>query len=198
MTFDYSTSGLPGNKQWENAAQRCHAWLTMHMRQFGPERIINFMHNQPVAAAKRLFETCPDYTQESITVLMLGPAKGDILEDEALAEKNFGARTVALIKTLVDPASAVDDQMRRDAGRIFIAEAISTMNDQMIGRTKPDAFHQKRWKIQVELEKEFAMLKGRDPALDALFESAVVQARAALEGVDQVLRAKKNLKPPGF
>ena len=140
MTFDYSTSGLPGNKQWENAAQRCHAWLTMHMRQFGPERIINFMHNQPVAAAKRLFETCPDYTQESITVLMLGPAKGDILEDEALAEKNFGARTVALIKTLVDPASAVDDQMRRDAGRIFIAEAISTMNDQMIGRTKPGVY----------------------------------------------------------
>lgn len=197
MSFDFSSLGLPANKKWEDAANTCHAWLTQHMSMFGPERINNFMHNQPGAAAKRIFDHCPGWSEECITVLLMGPAKGNLVEDPAAAAQ-YGDRAVALVKTLINPKNALDAQMLRDAQRIFIAEGISTMNDQMVDRKRIDAHHQTRWKILGELEEGFKALKGQDTGLDALFEDAFAKSKAALTKLDVEAAAKKLNKPPGM
>lgn len=199
--FDYSTTGLDDNPKWKVAAEVCHQWLTQNMTMFGPERIVNFMHNQPVAAAKRIFDNCPDWSEESITLLLLGPAKDALISDdakEAFSRQFFGDRTVDLLKTLMDGKNATDTDMVRDAKRIFVAEAISTMNDQMIGRMRIDAHHQTRWKILGNLEETFKTVKGQDPALDALFEDAMAQSKDALTKLDVAAAAKKAPKPPGL
>lgn len=199
MPFDYSKSGLPANETWELATKMCNRWLDDNMRMFGPERIASFMNDQPVAAAKRLLAHCPDVTPESVAVVLLGPAKSALLaagEMEVLMRHTFGDRAVDLVRTLADPASARDDVMRRDADRVFIVEGLSTMTDQMIGRQRIDAFHQKRWDILRDLEVRFAEIKGQDPALDALFEEAARQSRETLEVLDRAA-AKKPPKPPG-
>src|SRR3989304_1565710 len=101
MPFDYSKSGLPANPKWHNAAGFCKGGLDQNMTMFGPERIESFMLHQPVAAAKLIMDNCPDYSEESITLALLGPAKGLFLENErgvAVMGQIFGARTVALLK----------------------------------------------------------------------------------------------------
>lgn len=203
MAFDYSTSGLPANDRWEVATQLCNQWLNENMSVFGPERINNFMHNQPIAAAKRIMDNCPDWSEESVTVALLGPVKGELLagpEREKAARGIFGDRTVDLIKTLLaDPAMATDENMSRDANRIFIVEGISTMTDQMIGRAKIDKFHETRWRILNDLERTHKTIKGQDPALDVVFEDAAKKSHDALEALDKAAAAgagKKPFKPP--
>lgn len=200
MSFDYSTSGLPENNKWKIAAAICNQWLNDNMSMFGPERIVNFMHNQPIAAAKRVMDNCDDSSEETVTLLLLGPAKGALIandEVEAVARHIFGDRTVELLKTLMDPADAVDADMTRDANRIYIAEAVSAMSDQMIGRARIDKHHQVRWNMLNEFEKTFATLKGADPKLDVVFEDAAKKSREALEALDKAAPAvKKAPKPP--
>jgi hypothetical protein len=198
MAFDYSTSGLPSNPKWEAAAQICNQWLNENMKMFGPERIVNFMHNQPVAAAKRVIDNCPDYTEESVTLLLLGPAKGILAanpETETVCRRMFGDRAVDLLLTMAGNAP-VDEVMSRDVGRIFIAEGVSTMTDQMIGRAKIDKFHQRRWDILNDLEATFSTVKGVDPALDKVFEDAAQKSRDALETLDKAAAAQPK-KPSG-
>jgi len=201
MSFDYSTSGLPENGKWQVAAEICHGWLSQHMTMFGPERITNFMHNQPVSAAKRIMNNCDSWSEESVTLVLLGPAKDMLIatpEKEDFCRKFFGDRTIELLKTLIDPKNAVDADMARDANRIFIAEGVSTMSDQMIGRQRIDAHHQTRWNILNNLEQNFAQVKGVDPRLDAVFEDAMAQSKDALTKLDQAAAAKKAPKPPGM
>jgi hypothetical protein len=198
MAFDYSTSGLPKNPKWEAAAAICNQWLTENMSMFGPERIVNFMHNQPVAAAKRIIDNCPDYSEESVTLALLGPAKGILAanpETETVCRRMFGDRAVDLLLTMAGNAP-VDAEMTRDANRIFIVEGVSTMTDQMIGRAKIDKFHQKRWDILNDLEATFAKVKGADPALDKVFEDAAQKSRDALSSLDKAAAAMPK-KPSG-
>src|SRR5690606_9613165 len=101
---------------------------------FKGEQIANFMKNQPVAAAKRIMDNCDNWSEESVTLLLLGPAKGVLLNKEQDARHFFGDRAVDLLKTLIDTKNAVDPAMLRDAQRIEIAEAVSAMSDQMIDR----------------------------------------------------------------
>ncbi|MBI1215893.1 MAG: hypothetical protein GC185_08755 [Alphaproteobacteria bacterium] len=201
MPFEYENSGLPANNRWKTATAICNKWLDDNMSMFGPERIANFMHNQPVAAAKRVMDTCEDWSEESVTLLLLGPAKAEIIANEQVekvARNIFGDRTVDLMHTMADPAKAKDDAMLRDTNRIYIAEGVSTMTDQMIGRAKIDKFHETRWKILNDLERTFATIKGQDPRLDAVFEDAAKKSHEALEALDRAAAAtsKKPFKPP--
>lgn len=202
MAFDYSKSGLPANDTWELCTKMCNRWLDDNMKMFGPDRIANFMNDQPVTAAKNLLTHCTDATPESIMLVLLGPAKSSLLaggEMEVLMRHTFGDRTVDLMRTLVDRKHATDAAMLRDADRIFVVEGLSTMTDQMIGRQRIDGFHQKRWDILRNLEAGFADIKGQDPALDAVFEDAVKKSRDTLEGLDRAAAAaKKQMKPPGM
>lgn len=200
MPFDYSQSGLPAHPVYELSTKMCNRWLDENMAQFGPERIASFMHNQPVAAAKRLLDNCADVSEESVIVALLGPAKGALLaggEMEVAMRHTFGDRAVDLVRTLEEPTNATDAAMARDAQRLFMVEGLSTMHDQMIGRERIDAFHQKRWDILRNLESGFAMIKGQDPALDVLFEDAAKQSRDTLDALDRAAAAKKQPKPPG-
>jgi hypothetical protein len=189
-SFDYGTTGLPSNPQWMLACDLCHEWLGAHMTMFSPERHLAFMQNQPVAAARRIFDTCDPFTADSITALLLGPAKGTLIETpgaERMARRLFGARVVDLVKCIDAPEllAAADADMQRDVGRIILAEGISTMNDQLIGRSRIDRHHQTRWDILLHLEQQGRILAGRDPQLDALFADALAQSRAALEALDR-------------
>lgn len=200
MAFDYSKSGLPANPLWELCTKMCNRWLDVHMTMFGPDRIANFMNDQPVTAAKNLLAHCPDVSPESVTVVLLGPAKGALAEGaemEVLMRHTFGDRAVDLVRTLADPSKATDAAMKRDADRIFMVEGLSTMTDQMIGRQRIDGFHQKRWDILRALEARFEDVRGQDAALDALFIDAARKSRDTLEGLDRAAAAKKHQpKPP--
>lgn len=201
MPFDYDKSGLPANDRWKIAAAICNKWLDDNMSVFGPERIANFMANQPVAAAQRVMQCCADWSDECVTILLLGPAKTAIVatpEAERVARHIFGDRTVDLMHAMMDASYPHDAAMARDINRIFIAEGISTMSDQMIGRARIDKHHQTRWNILNDLEKTFATVKGQDPALDAAFEDASAQSRKALEALDRAAaeKAKNNGKKP--
>lgn len=198
MDFDYSTSGLPDNARWKIATQICHQWLSQHMTMFGPERIINFMHNQPVAAARRITDNCADWSEESVTLLLLGPAKDTLIandEVEQVSRHIFGDRAVDLLRAMVGEAEP-DAEMVRDMNRIFLVEGVSTMSDQMIGRARIDKHHQTRWDILNNLEQNFAKIKGQDPALDVVFEDAMAQSKAALTALDKGATVKKGFKPP--
>ena len=200
MAFDYSTSGLPQNDRWNVATQICNQWLNENMTMFGPERINSFMHNQPIAAAKRIMDNTNDWSEESVTLLLLGPAKSALLANpqaEAVGRHIFGDRTIDLLQAMADPSKA-DAEMIRDMNRIFIAEGVSTMTDQMIGRAKIDRFHETRWNILHDLERTHATIKGQDPALDKIFEEAAKKSHDALEGLDRAAAAvaKKPIKPP--
>lgn len=199
MAFDYSKAGLPENDRWKVAAAICNQWLNENMSMFGPERIENFMHNQPIAAAKRIMDNCDDWSEESVTLALLGPAKGALVanpEAEKVSRHIFGDRTVDLLYTMIDPSKAKDAEMTRDTNRIFIVEGISTMSDQMIGRARIDRHHQTRWNILRDLESTHAGIKGQDPALDALFADAAKQSRDALEALDKAAAAGKKPNPP--
>ncbi|HCS22967.1 MAG TPA: hypothetical protein PLW48_08515 [Alphaproteobacteria bacterium] len=202
MSFDYKQSGLPANDTWELATKMCNRWLNTYMTMFGPERIANFMNDQPVTAAKNLLAHCADASPESVIVALLGPAKGALMAEaelDTLMRHTFGDRAVDLVRTLADPANATDAAMKRDAERIFIVEGLSTMTDQMIGRQKIDGFHQKRWNILRSLESGFEDVRGKDPALDALFIDALKKSRETLEALDNAASAgKKPPKPPGM
>lgn len=200
MAFDYSTSGLPQNDRWNVATQICNQWLNENMTMFGPERINSFMHNQPIAAAKRIMDNTNDWSEESVTLALLGPAKSALLANpqaEAVGRHIFGDRTIDLLQAMADPSKA-DAEMIRDMNRIFIVEGVSTMTDQMIGRAKIDRFHETRWNILHDLERTHATIKGQDPALDKIFEEAAKKSHDALEGLDRAAAAvaKKPMKPP--
>lgn len=184
MPFDYSATGLPENTRWEIAADRCHAWLTENMAMFGPDRILNFMKNQPVTAALRLRDCCDDWSEELVTVALLGPAKGTLAQDEAGSRGLFGDRAVELAKTLTSETPPCDARLKRDAGRLFLVEALSGMHDQIIDRKKIDAHHQVRWNMLQNYESGFAALKGENPKLDVIFEDSLKKSRAALEALD--------------
>ncbi len=179
MVFDYTTSGLPENIQWKAAADICHAWLMEHMSMFGPERIVRFMLNQPVTAAKLIIENCPDWSEESVTLALLGPAK------ESVTEAIFSDKAKALFEA-VEGKRAADKTQERDMVRLFLVEGLSTMNDQLIGRTRVDQHHQTRWKILGDLENGLAEMKGQNPALDKIFEKALADSHAALQALDKV------------
>ncbi len=199
MNFDYSTSGLPDSNKWKIATQICHQWLTTHMTMFGPERINNFMHNQPIAAAHLVMENCPDWSEESVTLILMGPAKDSLIanaQTEEVARHIFGDRTVDLLKAMTGEAEP-DAGMIRDMNRIFIVEGLSTMNDQMVGRGRVDQHHETRWEILSTLEQNFSAIKGQNPALDAVFEDVMAQSKAALNALDQApSAAKKGFRPP--
>lgn len=201
MAFDYNKSGLPANPVWELCTKMCNRWLDDNMKMFGPDRIANFMKDQPVAAAKLLLGDCTDPSPESVTVALLGPAKGALLagdEMEVLMRHTFGDRAVNLVRALGNPQYATDAAMMRDVNRIFLVEGLSTMNDQMIGRERIDAFHQKRWDILHALETRFTNINGHEPGLDKLFAEALQKSRDTLEGLDRAAAVKKQPKPPGM
>ena len=181
MSFDYSTSGLPDNSQWRAAADICHAWLMQHMSMFGPERIARFMLNQPVTAATLIMENCPDWSEESVTLALLGPAK------ESVAGDIFSEKAKALFEAMAGKRVA-DAAQERDMIRLFLVEGLSTMNDQLIGRAQIDKHHQTRWNILHELEDAFSPVKGQNPALDLIFEKALGESRTALQALDKAVK----------
>lgn len=202
MSFDYNQTALPSNPQWMLACDLCKEWLDAHMTMFNAERRESFMFNQPIAAAKRVFDGCDAFSAESVTVLLLGPAKETLIETpgaERMARRLFGQRVVDMIKTLYDPAllADADADMQRDVGRIVMAEGISTMNDQLIGRARIDPHHQVRWNILLHLENQGRILTGRDPQLDDAFNDALIQSRLALEALDRAAGKPSPTAPTG-
>ena len=201
MQFDFNTSGLPAKKEWVAAAKACEAWLAENMTMFNKERQINFMHNQPVAAAKRVFDSCDNVSNECITLLMMGPAKDQLVASaavESVSRSLFGDRTIDLLKRLYDANQPSDAQMDRDVARIILAEGVSGMNDQLIGRKHMDMHHPVRWKMLQQLEAQAKALAGPDPKLDKIVADSLAQARASLEALDAAAAAKKAPKPPGL
>jgi hypothetical protein len=199
MPFNFDEAGLPDNNRFRVATAICNHWLDQNMGFFGPERIKNFMHNQPVAAAKRIIDNTSDWSEESVILTLLGPAKGELLansEAEKTARHIFGDRAVDLLQAMADPSQA-DADMIRDMNRIQKVENISAMNDQMVGRAKIDQHHETRWNMLHNFEREHAITKGQDPALDALFEDAAKKSHEALEALDRAAAAtaKKPVRP---
>lgn len=198
MAFDYSKSGLPANTKWENAAKFCKAWLDRNMSMFGDDGIENFMMHQPVAAAKLLLDKCPDASEESITLALLGPAVGIFMQNERgheMAEAIFGERTLALMKYTNGIAIPNGDAgMPIDANRLFLVQGLSSMNDQLIGRARIDKHHQVRWNMLKNFEAGYADIKGENPGLDPIFEDALKRSRAALEALDA--KKPQGPKPP--
>jgi hypothetical protein len=199
MPFEYSKSGLPANDVWEKATSLCNAWLDQNMSMFGPERIESFMMHQPVAAAKLIIGNCPDYSEESVILALLGPAKGELLSNgpqmTAALTQIFGEPAVELLKYMSGMTEASDLSMPRDANRLFLVEGLSTMNDQLIGRARIDKHHQTRWNILKNLELNFSKVKGQNPGIDKIFAEALVKSRQALEALDNAPK-KPGPKPP--
>lgn len=200
MTLDYSKTGLPANPRWEAAAVACYDWLAQHMPMFGPARRESFIVNQPGAAARLILQSCGDWSEECITAALLGPAKSMLEDPEAQAEARrlFGDRAVDLMLAANDPSRLqggmqADAQMERDLGRLTLAENISMMHDQLIGRARIDAHHPVRWRMLLDFEAAQRALAGRDPALDKAYAAALAQSRAALEALDG---AKPNAPQP--
>ncbi len=186
MAFDYATTGLPDKKEWRAAAEICHAWLTENMSMFGPERIARFMDHQPVTAAKLIMENCGDWSEESVTLALLGPAKEAVLAKDSA----FSDRAKDLFDAMLEKREP-DAAMQRDMTRLFLVEGLSTMNDQMINRKRIDAHHQTRWKILRGFETKFATVKGENPALDKIFEATLKDSRATLQALDNAASKKK-------
>ena len=187
MTLDDVMATLPDCPAWRSAAAACHQWLTENMGFFGPERILRFMQHQPVRAARDILEKCDNPTDESVTVVLLGPAKGDVLENQQTEEAGagfYGARAVALIRALRDGYAKAPSHLQLDVARIYMVEALSDMYDQIIGRAKIDAHHDVRWNMLREFEDEFGVLKGLNPGLDTIFADALAQSRQSLEALD--------------
>lgn len=198
MSFDYSTTGLPEKQEWRLASGLCLAWLNRNMAQFGDDGIERFMQHQPVTAAKRIMEHCDNWTDESVTVALLGPAKGIIVSHpdiEAMARRDFGDRTVDLVKASGGMIEPKDEAMSRDINRLYMVEAMSGMGDQLIGRARIDKHHQVRWNMVREFEEAFGQIKGENPRLDPLFEDSLKKSRESLEKLDRDAAAKKNSKP---
>jgi hypothetical protein len=179
MSFDYETSGLPDNPQWKAAVETCHTWLTKHMsNMFGPERLIRFMHNQPITAAKHIMRNSPDWSEESVTLALLGPAKDAVMEGDVFSDK-----AKALFEAMTEKRTP-DAAQQRDLVRLFLVDGLSTMNDQLIGRERIDKHHAVRWELLRGFEQAFTGIKGRNPILDGLFHKALADSRAALEKLD--------------
>ncbi|GEM_PF-1189522 len=205
--FNYDTTGLPDDTDFRVAAEICHQWLLKNMSVFGPERIASFMHNQPVAAAKLLTESAHNASRESVIVALLGPAKFELISTdgsnhdatkETASRRQFGDRVVNLVRYMggMDVGKeGPDNDLFRDAHRMFLVEGLSTMNDQLIGRKRIDPHHKVRWQILLDLEKGFGVIKGENPAIDDVFEKALKESRAALETLDREARLKAAQTP---
>lgn len=199
MAFDYKQTGLEDRQDWKLAATICHTWLQRHMSMFGDKGIANFMHNQPVAAVKRLQDNCDDVSPESVTVLLMGPAKGNVIANadvEKVSRQHLGDRTVDLVKAMAGQQAPLDAAMERDMKRVFLAEGLSTMHDQLIGRARIDKHHQVRWDILRDFEQKFVKIRGQDPDLEDLFAQGLRDSRRALQDLDDAAKNKNNPKPP--
>ncbi len=208
LMFDYATSGLADNTKWKVAAAINFEWLKENMLpRYGAHGIVNFMHNQPIRAANNVMNNCDGWSEESITLLLIGQvARANLIasdEHEQRARAFFGDRTVDLLKTTYDSKFAVDADMIRDAGRITLAEAISNMSDQMVDRhlfekqSSRFAFHdQRKMMLQGHLD-NYAVLKGVDPKLDVIFEEFVAKSKLALDTIDKEIETVKKQKPKG-
>lgn len=204
--FNYDDHDLPDNKQYRNALEICHRWLTAHMgKMFNQKQIGNFMKDQPITAAKHIMERTDNPSEASIIAAMLGPAKFDMINHpdhpqgeayEDFAKKAFGEDTVNLIRYIAGLSHMPAQTLERDRVRLFMVESLSTMHDQLIGRKRIDPHHQVRWDLLKNLETGFKAVKGQNPQLDPLFEDALKQSRAALEALDAAA-AKKPKGPKG-
>lgn len=188
--FDYTATGLPQNPQWMAAVKACHSWLQHHMSMFGDKGIANFMHNQPVAAAKRLLDTCHDISDDAITAVLLGPARSDILAHPHIGESVFGRRAMDLFHAL-NTGETRTPSILADMNRVNLAEGISGMNDQIIGRARIDRHHAVRWNMLRSYESLHADTKGQNPALDTAFADCLIRARASLEALDAAAKTQK-------
>tara|TARA_B100001971_G_C18098906_1_gene487702 strand:+ start:289 stop:912 length:624 start_codon:yes stop_codon:yes gene_type:complete len=201
MAFDYKETGLPLKEKFQYAAQKCNEWLNTHMSIFGPERIKNFMHHQPVKAAKTILEKTESPSEASIIVALLGPAKFDLISEdgqnlsvelEKKSRSEWGDDVVNLVKHL-SGVNLNTPEIIRDAERLFLVEGLSTMHDQLIGRRRIDPHHNVRWDILRDLEAKFPALKGKNPQIDVIFEDALKQSRDALETLDKKYPDKVKL-----
>jgi len=193
--FKFKDTGLPNTPAYKKATEVCLEWLNKNMSVFGEKRIADFMHNQPVAAAKRISNDTQSPSDQSIIVALLGPAKMDLLKDEKSSRKTWGDDVVDLIKHYSGQPIA-GKQLQRDAVRLFLVEGLSTMQDQLIDRKRHDRHHPVRWNILNHLEKTFPKLKGQNPKIDREFEKALQASRLALETIDKNRKPKNPPKPP--
>lgn len=211
MPFDYDTSGLPDNPRWRVATSICEEWLKQNMLdKYGDHGIVNFMHNQPVGAAKRIMEHCPDATEETVTLLLLGiPARALAVsnpETEAVTKNLFGEAAIHLIHVLNDRSVAQGDAaLLRAADRIELAEAVSALNDQMIRRHEYKTeeqrlrHHDVRMMMMENFETLYKRVKGQDPGLDLIFEESFAKAKVAMDAINLEIATKKPdaaQKPP--
>ena len=185
--FYYKDTGLPLKDIFMNATEKCHTWLMSHasLSKFGPDGISNFMHNQPVRAAKKLSELTDNPSETLITVTLLGPAKFTLLGAEAQSRKAWGDDVVDFLQYLSGDKQAANENFKEDEVKLFLVEGLSTMHDQLLDRDKVDLHHEIRWEFVKHFEQRFAEVKGQNPGLDALFEKDLIQSRKILEGLDQ-------------
>ena len=195
MPFKYEETGLPDNPRYRIACNICLAWLRTHMGQFGEEGLSRFMHGQPVAAAKRLLEHCPDTGEDAIVLVLMGPNKGALIEDAAFIKQKipgfYTDRAASMLKAMAGQDKPSDFDMARDIIRIKMNEDLSGMQDQIIGRKNIDAHHAVRWNMLESFEKFFTAVKGQNPKLDRIYEDALKQSRASLEALGPA-----SLTPP--
>jgi hypothetical protein len=195
MTFKYEETGLPDNKRFKDACEVCLSWLRARMPQFGAEGHSRFMHAQPVGAAKRLLELCPDTSEDAIVLVLMGPNKGALIEDADFIKQKipglYSDRAADMLKAMMGQQPPKDRDMGRDLIRIKMNEDLSGMNDQIIGRANIDAHHAVRWQMLESFERFFAQVKGMNPTLDSTYEDALKKSRQSMEALGPA-----SLTPP--
>jgi hypothetical protein len=182
MSFDFNKTGLAQKAEWVISVKACHAWLTEHMSMFGQKGIENFMLGQPVKAAQTLLAACDDISDAAITAVLLGPARSDILRDYAVTKNFFAPESLLLIKAR-EEGDFSNAGLNRDLVRVMLAEGVSSMNDQLIGRAKIDRHHPVRWRMLDDFERFYADVAGQNPKLDVVFADCLAKSRAALEAL---------------
>ena len=182
MAFDYSQTGLPENQKWQMAAAICHNWVDHNMgRNFDKESLNSFILSQPVKAAKMIVDNYEDYSEESVTVALLGPAKVNLLSKQSMWVNSLGPRAVALGKhALEESVDDIDDAIRRDADRLFIAEGIVTLLDQIIEGDVPAEKHEACCNIVLSFEAELNSMEDDGSKLYKEFVDIIVQAKDVL------------------
>jgi hypothetical protein len=205
VTFKYEDTGLPNNQRFKDACDVCVSWLRAFMPQFGAEGHARFMMAQPVGAAKRLLELCPDTSEDAIVLVLMGPNKGALLEDADFIKQKipglYSDRAASMLKTMTGQQPPQDPGIARDLIRIKMNEDLSGMNDQIIGRQNIDAHHAVRWQMLESFEAFHKQVKGMNPTLDPIYEDALKKSRQSLEALGPASLtppAKKGPRPHGF
>jgi hypothetical protein len=178
----YAATQLPDNARYRAAFDLCQKRLA---RDFAlrngdgdPEALLekatDYIHRRILPAAERLRQNCPWHEIEpAVAATLLGPAKTQVtMAFNGDTRAALGGETVDIVRALYRMSEPANEQVRRNASRVYMTEAIEHMQHTVTGR--------RRHVLEMDLE-TFAdnapWLGRQDKKMGELFEAAVNSAR---------------------